>query len=71
MREVKGGYGSRFTAGKKLFHNSPVSASGFIYTIVADRTVSKRPGTSHQIEIHFAVVNHLYLLFSFEKVVET
>ena len=28
-------------------------------------TISKRPGTSYQIEIHFAVVNHLYLLFSF------
>ena len=32
---------------------------------LADLTVSKRPGTSHQIEIHFAVVNHLYLLFPF------
>ena len=34
-------------------------------------TVSKRPGTSYQIEIHFAVVNRLYLLFSFVKLVET
>ena len=36
-----------------------------------DLIVSKRPGTSYQIEINFAVVNHLYLLFSFLKVVET
>ena len=34
-------------------------------------TVSKRPGTSYQIEIHFAVVNHFRLLFSFVKLVET
>ena len=34
-------------------------------------TVCKRPGTSYQIEIRFAVVNHLYLLFSFVKLVET
>ena len=33
--------------------------------------MSRRPGTSYQIEIHFAVVNHLYLLFSFLKLVET
>ena len=38
---------------------------------LADLTVSKRPGTSNQIEIHFAVVNHLYLLFFFVKLVET
>ena len=38
---------------------------------LADLTVSKRPGTGHQIEIHFSVVNHLYLLFSFVKLVET
>ena len=37
----------------------------------ADLTISKRPGTSYQIEIHFAVVNHLYLLFSFVNLVET
>ena len=30
---------------------------------LAGLTVSKRPGTSCQIEIHFAVVNHLYLFF--------
>ena len=41
-----------------------------VYTL-ADLTVGKRPGTSYQIEIHFAVVNHLYLLFSFVKLVET
>ena len=39
--------------------------------LLADLTVSKRPGTSYQIEIDFAVVNHLYLLFSFVKLVET
>ena len=38
---------------------------------LGDLTVSERPGTSYQIEIHFAVVNHLYLLFSFVKLVET
>ena len=38
---------------------------------LADLIVGKRPGTSYQIEIHFAVVNHLYLLFSFVKLVET
>ena len=34
-------------------------------------TASTRPGTSYHIEIHFAVVNHLYLLFSFLNLVET
>ena len=38
---------------------------------LADLTVSERSGTSYQIEIHFAVVNHLYLLFSSMKLVET
>ena len=33
--------------------------------------LGKRPGTSYKIEIHFPVVNHLYLLFSFVKLVET
>ena len=33
--------------------------------ILADPTVSKRPGTSYQIEIYFAVVSHLYLLVFF------
>ena len=37
----------------------------------ADLTVSKRPGTSFRIEIHFAVFNRLYLLFSFIKLVKT
>ena len=38
----------------------------------ADLTVSKRPGTSYRIEIHFAFFNHsIYLLFSFVKLVET
>ena len=38
---------------------------------LADLTVSKRPGSGYQIEIHFDVVNHFYLLFSFLKLVET
>ena len=38
---------------------------------LADLSVRKRPGTSYQIEIHFAVVSHLYRLFSFVKLVET
>ena len=38
---------------------------------LADLTESKRPGTSNKIEIHSAVVNRLYLLFSFVKLVET
>ena len=37
----------------------------------ADLTVSKKPGTSYRIKIHFAVFNHLYLLFSFMELVET
>ena len=41
------------------------------YMAKADLTVSKRPGTSYQIEIHFAVVNHLYFLFSLVNLVET
>ena len=40
-------------------------------SILADLTVSRKPGTSYQIEIHLAVVNHLYLLFSFVNLVET
>ena len=39
--------------------------------IPADLTMSKRPGTSYRIKIHFAVFKHLYLLFSFMKLVET
>ena len=38
---------------------------------LADLTVSKRPGTSDRIEIHFAIFIRLYLLFSFMKLVET
>ena len=37
----------------------------------ADLTVSKRPETSYRVKIHFAVFNHLDLLFSFIKPVET
>ena len=48
-----------------------VKSTDFWAIYLADQTVSKRPGTSYQIEIHFAVVNHLYLLFSFVKLVET
>ena len=43
----------------------------YISSLPADLTVSKRPGTSYRIKIHFAVFNHLYLLFSFMKLVET
>ena len=39
--------------------------------ILADLTVSKRPGTSYRIEIHFIVFNRLYLLVFFIKLVET
>ena len=38
---------------------------------LADLTVGRKPGTSYQIEILFADVNRLYLLFSFVKCVET
>ena len=38
---------------------------------LADLTVSKRPGAGYHIEIHFVVVKHLYLLFSFVKLAET
>ena len=37
-------------------------SGGIRSNIQADQTVSKRPGTSYQIKIHFAVVNHGYLL---------
>ena len=43
----------------------------YISSLPADLTVSKWPGTSYRIKIHFAVFNHLYLLFSFMKLVET
>ena len=43
----------------------------FLVLIPADRTVSKRPGTSYRIKIHFVFFNHLYLIFSFMKLVET
>ena len=38
---------------------------------LADPAVSKRTGNSYRIEIHFAVFNRFYLLFSFMKLVET
>ena len=37
----------------------------------ADLTVTKRPGANYRIKILFAVFNHLHLLFSFVKLVET
>ena len=37
----------------------------------ADLTVSKGSGTRYRIEIHSAVLNHVYLLISFMKLVET
>jgi hypothetical protein len=37
----------------------------------SDLTVSKRPGTSYQIEIHFSGFNRLHLLFCFMKLAET
>ena len=45
-------------------------SSLLFYCKPADLTVSKRPGTSSRIEIHFAVFNRLYLLFCFIKRVE-
>ena len=39
--------------------------------LLADLTVSKRPGSSDRIEIHFPVFKSLYLLFSYMKLVET
>ena len=45
--------------------------STILSKIVADLTVSKRPGTSYQLEIYSAVADYLYLLFSFVKLVET
>ena len=44
---------------------------GYFDYLLADLTVSKRPGTSNTIKIHFAVFNHLYLCFFFMKLVET
>ena len=54
-----------------VFRNYAQSICIFILSRPADLTVSKRPGTSFRIEIHFAVFNRLYLLFSFIKLVET
>ena len=50
----------------------PFVILAFFYILKpADLTVRKRPGTSSQIEIHFAVFNPLYFLFCFIKLVET
>ena len=43
----------------------------FFLEQLADLTMSKRAGTSFQIEIHFTIFNRFYLLFSFTKRVET
>ena len=39
--------------------------------LLVDLTVSKRPGTSDRIEIHFPDFKPLYLLFCCMKLVET
>ena len=36
-----------------------------------DDFASERPGTSYRVEIYSAVLNRLYLLCSFVKIVET
>ena len=41
-----------------------ISMSDVIEYDRADLTVIKRPGSSYQIEIHFAVVNHLNIFCS-------
>ena len=50
-------------------HNLLMSAKKLLST--TNLTVSKRPGTRYQIEIHFDVFNRSYILFSFMKLVET
>ena len=58
----------------KIINNYQCRIDVILFTfdgILADLTVSKRSETSYRIEIHFAVVNHSYLLFSFVKLVET
>ncbi len=50
-------------------HDTYCQNGGEIKTIgchPADLTVSKMPGTSNRIEIHFAVFNHISLLFLYE-----
>ena len=48
-----------------------VAVIDFVLSVYpGDLTVSKRPGTSFRIEIHFTVFNRVYLLFSFIKLVK-
>ena len=47
---------------RTFFDTACTVLSNSIY--LADMTVSKRPGTSDRIPIHFPVFNHLYPLFS-------
>ena len=57
-----------------VFRSTSFKGLPFLETqcnIPANLTVSKRPGTSYRIIIHFAVFNHLYFVFSFMKLVET
>ena len=56
---------------KGKFHENEDFCSHHPAYKLADLTVSKRPGTSFRIEIHFTVFNRFNLLFSFMKLVET
>ena len=59
-------------ASSRPFTYSQISwITKFTFFRVADLTVSKRPGSSYQIEIHFAFYKHSYLLFAFIEAVET
>ena len=62
---------TRGLSAKQLSQYLCLVQSFLAYKYLAGLTVSKKPGTGYQIEIHFAVVNHLYLLFSLVKLVET
>ena len=60
----------------KLCSNGAVEEVGVIQAfdlfmyILTDLNLIKRPGTSNQIKIHFAVFNPLYILFSLVKLVK-
>ncbi len=56
---------------KEFVYITDFTASLIKEYYLADLTVSKRPGTSNRIEIHFAVFNHLYLCLSFMKLAKT
>ena len=54
-----------FCTSNREFKNKPcmchvIRFMDFLHVLV-DLTMSKRPGTAYQIEIRFAVVNHLYI----------